>query len=62
MLYQDADDKILEEDIFIDFNEAERVGSTDRVKVVAQMDRYKGGFTGDGNWTSTRRYELTRDE
>lgn len=61
MLYQDADDKILEEDIFVDFNEAERVGSTDRVKVVAQMDRYKGGFTGDGNWTSTRRYELTRD-
>ncbi|MGE5602839.1 MAG: clostripain-related cysteine peptidase, partial [Nitrososphaerales archaeon] len=62
MLYQDADDKILEEDIFLDFNEAERVGSTDRVKVVAQMDRYKGGFNGDGNWTSTRRYLLSRDD
>lgn len=37
LLYQDADDKVLEQDIFIDFNEAERVGSTDRVKIVAQM-------------------------
>ena len=27
MLYQDADDKILEQDIFVDLNEAERVGS-----------------------------------
>ena len=32
MLYQDADDKILEKDIFLDLNEAERVGSTDQVK------------------------------
>ena len=62
MLYQDADDKILEEDVFVDFNEAERAGPTDRVKVVAQLDRYKGGFNGDGNWTSTRRYELARDD
>ena len=62
MLYQDADDKILEEDIFLDLNEAERVGSTDRINVVAQLDRYKGGFNGDGNWTSSRRYLLTRDD
>ncbi len=26
MLYQDADDKILEQDIYVDLNEAERVG------------------------------------
>ena len=40
MLYQDADDKILEQDIYVDLNEAERVGSSDRVNIVAQMDRF----------------------
>ena len=45
MLYQDADDRILEKDIFMDFNEAERVGSTDMVNIVAQIDRYQGGFS-----------------
>ncbi len=61
LLYQDADDKVLEQDIFIDFNEAERVGSTDRVRIVAQLDRYQGGFNGDGNWTDTRRFLLQQD-
>ncbi len=61
MLYQDADDKILEQDIFIDFNEAELVGSSDRVNIVAQLDRYVGGFRGDGDWSDTRRYFLQRD-
>ncbi|MCB0253280.1 MAG: hypothetical protein KDI55_06085, partial [Anaerolineae bacterium] len=61
MLYQDADDKILEEDIFIDFNEVERIGSSDKVNIVAQMDRYRGGFSGDGNWTGARRYYVTQD-
>lgn len=62
MLYQDADDKVLEKDVFTDFNEAERVGSTDQVRIVAQMDRFRGAFTGDGNWTSSRRYYVTKDE
>ncbi|MEA3337281.1 MAG: clostripain-related cysteine peptidase [Chloroflexota bacterium] len=61
MLYQDADDKILEQDIFIDMNEAELVGSGNRVNIVSQIDRYKGGYQGDGNWTNTRRYFLTPD-
>ena len=61
MLYQDADDEVLEQDVFTDFNEAERVGSTDQVHIVAQLDRFKGAFTGDGNWTSTRRYYVTQD-
>ena len=61
LLYQDADDKVLEQDIFIDFNEAERVGSTDRVRIVAQLDRYQGGFNGDGNWTDTRRFLVQQD-
>jgi len=62
MLYQDADDKILEKDIYIDLNEAERVGSTDRVHIVTQIDRYQGGYSGDGNWSNTRRYYVTRDD
>ncbi len=62
MLYQDADDKILEQDIYIDLNEVERVGPTDRVHMVAQIDRYRGGFNGDGNWTATRRYVIEPDQ
>ena len=61
MLYQDADDKILEKDIFVDLNEAERIGSSDRVKIVAQIDRFPGAFQGDGDWTGTRRYYVTQD-
>ncbi len=61
MFYQDADDKILEEDILLDLNEAERIGSTDRVTIVAQIDRHRGGYSGDGDWTSTRRYLVDFD-
>lgn len=62
MLYQDADDKVLEQDIFIDFNEAERTGSTERVNIVAQLDRYVGGFRGDGDWSDTRRFFVQQDD
>jgi clostripain len=62
MLYQDADDPILEEDIFTDLNEAERVGSTDKVNIVAQIDRYKGGFKGKQNFSSAKRFYLTQDD
>jgi hypothetical protein len=61
MLYEDADDKILEQDVYIDLNEAERVGSSDRVQIVAQMDRFRGGFQGDGNWTDAKRFYVTQD-
>ncbi|MCA1899346.1 MAG: clostripain-related cysteine peptidase [Chloroflexi bacterium] len=61
MLYQNADDEILEEDIFIDLNEAEIVGSTDVVTVVSQMDRYDGAYDGDGDWISAKRYLITQD-
>ncbi len=61
MLYQDADDKVLEQDIYVDLNEAERVGSTDRLHIVAQVDRYRAGYQGDGNWTSTKRFYITQD-
>lgn len=62
MLYQDADDPALEQDIFVDMNEAERAGSDQNVQIVSQLDRYKGAFTGDGNWTGARRYLVTKDD
>lgn len=62
MLYQDADDKILEKDIYLDLNEAERVGSTDNVQIVTQIDRFRGGYQGDGGWDGTRRYYVTQDD
>jgi hypothetical protein len=61
MLYQDADDKILEQDIYVDLNEAERIGSSERVQIVTQIDRFRAGYTGDGNWTGARRYYVTQD-
>ena len=62
LLYQDADDQVLEKDIMTDLNEAERVGSTDRVNIVSQIDRYKGAYSGDGNWDDTRRYYIKNDQ
>jgi len=62
LLYQDADDKVLERDIYMDLNEAERIGSSANVNIVAQMDRYQAGYTGDGDWTSARRYYVTQDD
>jgi clostripain len=62
MLYQDADDQVLEEDIFTDLNEAEMIGSTDKVNIVAQIDRYKGGFKGKQNFSGAKRFYLTQDD
>ena len=61
MLYQDADDKILEKDIYFDLNEAEKAGASDRVKVVAQVDRYSGAYSADGDWTGTKRFLIAQD-
>ncbi|MBN1427941.1 MAG: hypothetical protein JXB07_06115 [Anaerolineae bacterium] len=61
MLYQDADDQVLERDIYLDLNEAERVGSSPNVNIVAQLDRFHAGYQGDGDWTSARRYYVTQD-
>src|SRR5690606_13674079 len=62
MIYGNADDEILEQDIFTDINEAELVGSSDEVTIVAQLDRYKGAFGGDNNWTGARRFLITQDD
>lgn len=62
MLYQDADDKILEQDIFVDLNEAERVGSGPNLNIVAQIDRYQAGYAGVRDFTGTRRYFVQQDD
>ncbi|MFN8619652.1 MAG: clostripain-related cysteine peptidase [Chloroflexota bacterium] len=62
MLYQNADDQVLEGDIYNDLNEAELVGSTDDVTIVSQMDRFDGGFDGDGDWTTAKRFLVTQDD
>ena len=62
MLYQNADDPILERDIFMDLNEAELVGSSDAVTIVSQLDRYEGEFDGDGDWTTAKRFLVTQDD
>lgn len=60
MLYQDAKDKVLDQDIFTDLNEAERAGSTDRVRIVAEIGRYLGPST-DSQWRSAKRFFVTKD-
>ena len=62
MVYQDADDQALEQDIFIDMNEMERIGSTDNVRIITQLDRFRGGFSGTDNWFSARRYLVLYDD
>ena len=62
MLYQDADDKVLAKDIYVDLNEAERAGSTDKVHIVAQIDRYRGDTQGTDNWVGAKRFLVTKDD
>lgn len=62
MVYADADDDVLEGSIWFDVNEMEMIGSTPQVNIIVQLDRASGGFDGDGDWTDTRRFYITRDE
>lgn len=62
LMYEDGDDNILEEDTFVDVNEMEIVGSSDQVNIVVQLDRYKKGFAGKQNFSTTKRFYLTADD
>ncbi len=62
MLYQNADDEVLEGDIFTDLNEAELVGSSAAVTIVSQLDRHAAAFDGDGDWTTAKRFLVTADD
>ena len=61
IVYSAADDEVLEENMWFDLNEMELVGSNPQMNIVVQIDRYAGAFTGDGDWTDTRRYLITQD-
>jgi hypothetical protein len=62
IVYSAADDEVLEENMWFDLNEMEMVGSTPQVNIVVQMDRYQGAFSGDGDWTDTRRFLIRKDD
>ena len=61
IVYSAADDEVLEQSMWFDVNEMELVGSNPQMNIVVQIDRYAGAFTGDGDWTETRRYLITQD-
>lgn len=60
LIYMAADNN-LEPYAIQDLNELEIVGSSDEVSVVVQIDRSPGYDTTNGDWTTTRRYYVTRD-
>ena len=62
MLYFDLRDEITEKWSLFDVNEAESIGSNDRVRIVSQVARYSGGNTADGDWSGARRYLLQPDD
>ncbi len=57
-----AGDNNLEEAALGDMNELERVGSTERVNVLVQLDRSRYYSSADGDWTGSRRYRVERDD
>ena len=60
MVYLDADND-LEPFGIADMNEMEAIGSDSMVNILVQIDRIPGYDSSNGNWTSTRRYNITRD-
>src|SRR4030095_5248430 len=61
IVYSAADDEVLEENMWFDVNEMELVGSNPQMNIVVQMDRYDRAFSGDGDWSDTRRFLVTQD-
>lgn len=60
LVYQ-AGDNDLEDALIKDFNEMERIGSDDNLNIVVQLDRSPRYDTSNGDWSTTRRYYVTRD-
>jgi hypothetical protein len=65
LVYLDGDNN-LEKDAIADFNEMERAGSNDRVKIVVQFDRvHQNGpedDTSNGDWDTTKRFLVGQDD
>jgi len=45
----------------LDVNEMEKIGSSDKVNVVVEMGRINGYATNDGDWKTTRRFLIKKD-
>jgi len=45
----------------LDVNEMEKVGSSDKVNIVVELGRIAGYASNDGDWKSTRRYLVQKD-
>jgi clostripain len=61
MVYMSADNNLEEAGVH-DLNEMEVAGSTDKVNIVAQMDRADGYDTTNGDWTTTKRFLVQKDD
>ncbi|NPV87802.1 MAG: FHA domain-containing protein [Anaerolineae bacterium] len=61
MIYQVAEDQQLEYGAFFDISESELIGSSARVHIVTQLDRFDGGLDEPGGWTSAKRLEIASD-
>ena len=60
LVYLDADNN-LESAGIRNFNQMEKIGSTQNVHVIVQMDRKSGLNANNERWTDTRRYLVIRD-
>lgn len=60
LVYLDADNNLESEGIF-NLNQMEAVGSTSQVNIVVQMDRSSSYDSSNGNWTTCRRYLVSKD-
>ncbi len=45
----------------LDVNEMEKIGSSDKVNIVVEMGRINGYATNDGDWKTTRRFLVKKD-
>ncbi len=57
-----AGDNNLESSALGDLNELERVGSSDEVNVLVQLDRSRHYSSADGDWSGSRRYRVEQDD
>lgn len=60
MVFMNGDNE-LESAALGDLNEMERVGSTDAVHVLVQLDRSEGFDEGEGDWSGARRFRVEPD-
>jgi len=60
LVFIDGDNN-LEDAAIDDLNEMEMAGSSDQVNIVVQLDRIPGYDSSNGNWTTCKRFYVTKD-